>query len=203
MSSLNRAALAAIVALLPISSACSGKLGPRPQWKVELVTDAAVPQVGQAVLAEFIDDSGNLTSSAARRTIDGSTLDRWPISFGFVPTASDEPGPRLHVVFYRLDETERRRAARQDVVHRSDGDTSNVECGYRDGRVDAFDELLRRCSRSARASDLRSYDRPAGCRADARASGRPPIAPDAGAARGLLRRAGRDGVSAGECIRPR
>jgi formylglycine-generating enzyme required for sulfatase activity len=92
----------AAAALVCLALGCPGQVaGPRAQWKVYLATDAPVPQLGQQVLAEILDASGNPQSS---RLIDGSRSELWPISFGVVPDSAAD-SPRIRVRFYRLDET--------------------------------------------------------------------------------------------------
>jgi formylglycine-generating enzyme required for sulfatase activity len=94
-------ALTAIV----LGSACSGEVAPaRDQWRVHLATDAPVPQLGEQLVAELLDDAGNLLSPDSRRLIDASQASHWPLSFGVVP---DRPTarPRLRVRLYRLEET--------------------------------------------------------------------------------------------------
>ena len=90
---------------LALAGACSGQVAPpRAQWKVYLATDAPVPQLGQQVLVELIDDTGNPVSSSLRRLLDGSSDALWPISFGIVPADGAAP-PRIHAQLYRLDDT--------------------------------------------------------------------------------------------------
>jgi formylglycine-generating enzyme required for sulfatase activity len=84
--------------------ACGGGTAPaRAQWKVYLATDAPVPQLGQQVLVELIDDQGRPVSPTLRRLLDGSRPELWPISFGIVPAGGSPP--RMRARFYRLDET--------------------------------------------------------------------------------------------------
>ena len=83
---------------------CSTAASPRPQWEVFVATDAPVPQLGEELLVEVLDDEGNLQSPASRRFIDASHASAWPISFGIVPD-NQQASPRIRVRLYRLDET--------------------------------------------------------------------------------------------------
>lgn len=94
------------VALLALAAlaGCSGGGAPaRAQWTVYLATDAPVPQLGQQLLVELIDESGNDVSPDEARLLDGSRPGLWPVSFGIVPS-SPAQSPRLRARLYRLDE---------------------------------------------------------------------------------------------------
>jgi formylglycine-generating enzyme required for sulfatase activity len=100
----RRPAGAAVYALA-VALGCSPEVAPaRDQWKVYLGTDAPIPQLGEQLLIELIDDSGQPTPADATQFIDASRADLWPISFGIVP---DSPAahPRIRVRLYRLEET--------------------------------------------------------------------------------------------------
>ena len=97
MSRRARAALAAALA------GCGGA-APRDQWVVFVGTDAPVPELGQQLVVEVLDERGQLESPDARRFIDAAGPDAWPISFGVVP-ASARAQPRIRVRLYRLDQT--------------------------------------------------------------------------------------------------
>jgi formylglycine-generating enzyme required for sulfatase activity len=87
------------------ASGCGEEAAPaRDQWKVYVATDAPIPQLGEQLLVELLDDSGELAAPDGRRLIDASRPALWPISFGIVP---DEPNsqPRLRARLYRLEET--------------------------------------------------------------------------------------------------
>jgi len=96
--------MATYAAIAACVGGCGGKAAPHDQWKVVLSTDAPVPQLGQQLLVEILDDAGHVQSPDARRLIDASRAGAWPISFGIVP---DRPQarPRIHVRLYRLEAT--------------------------------------------------------------------------------------------------
>jgi formylglycine-generating enzyme required for sulfatase activity len=91
--------------LLMVTVGCSdGPTQPRAQWKVYVATDAPVPQFGEQLLVEMIDQAGRVIDGEHRRLIDASQPELWPISFGVVPG----PGtgmPRLRARLYRVDQT--------------------------------------------------------------------------------------------------
>jgi formylglycine-generating enzyme required for sulfatase activity len=90
------AACAAVIAL-----GC-GNADPRPQWTVVISTDAPVPQLGDRLLVEVLDDSAQIACSACRRVFAAGTPSTWPISFG---VAVPESGRRMRVRarLYRTD----------------------------------------------------------------------------------------------------
>jgi formylglycine-generating enzyme required for sulfatase activity len=93
-----------LLATVTLGLSCGGQTAaPRDQWTVYLATDAPVPQLGQQVLVELLDGSGNPVPGESR-LLDGSRSDLWPISFGIVPDDGTSP-PRLRARLYRLDET--------------------------------------------------------------------------------------------------
>lgn len=80
--------LCALWALLP---ACG-----REQWLVSLYTDASVPQFGDRVRIELLDDRGNLICPGCQHTVEAGDPGRWPLSFGVSPELSAS-GAGLHV----------------------------------------------------------------------------------------------------------
>jgi formylglycine-generating enzyme required for sulfatase activity len=85
--------------LLACLAACQGEPpGARPQWTVTVRTDAPVPQFGDRLLVEVIDDSG--TCEGCRRIFDVGASDRWPLTFGVVAPPSGR-APRVRVRFHR------------------------------------------------------------------------------------------------------
>ena len=58
----------------------------RPQWRVIFGTDAPVPQMGDRLLIEVLDDAGG-ACSACRRQLGVADPSQWPVSFGILPPA--------------------------------------------------------------------------------------------------------------------
>jgi formylglycine-generating enzyme required for sulfatase activity len=102
---MNRAmaACAVVACAVATSVACSGTVAPRAQWKIVVATDAPVPQFGQQIVIELIDDTETAKCTDCRRLIDASRTSAWPISFGIVPGTIAQP--RIRVRLYRLSET--------------------------------------------------------------------------------------------------
>lgn len=83
-----RPALGVVCLLSVLAGACgSGTAPARGQWKVLLSTDAPVPQFGDQIVVDVLE----VGTSPQRRLFDASTPDRWPISFGVVPTDPQAP----------------------------------------------------------------------------------------------------------------
>jgi formylglycine-generating enzyme required for sulfatase activity len=75
-------AIAAIAAL-----GCDEEAQPRDQWIVHLGTDANVPQIGDRLLVEILDERGEVCSACRRQFgVSGAT---WPLSVGVVPTGGE------------------------------------------------------------------------------------------------------------------
>ena len=67
---------------------------PRDQWRVELHTDAPVPQFGDRVLVEVQFEGGSVVP---HRLIPASRDSDWPISFGIVPEGTSPPRIRARL----------------------------------------------------------------------------------------------------------
>ena len=91
------------VAGLALLGGCAGQATARAQWKVYVATDAPIPQLGQQLLVELIDQTGKDVSPQETQLVDGSRAELWPVSFGVIPPTSGSV--RLRVRLYRLDET--------------------------------------------------------------------------------------------------
>lgn len=91
-----RQALWMILAALP---ACGTPVAdPRPQWVVTVATDAPIPQLGDRLLIEILDDAGD-ACSGCRRQLGADDPAQWPFSFGVAPPTSG--GVRVRVRLYR------------------------------------------------------------------------------------------------------
>jgi len=83
---ISRLPLIGLLACTIGPAGCQAEFGPpRAQWLVTVSTDAVVPQFGDRVLIEVVDDAGE-ACDACGRLIDASRADAWPISFGVVST---------------------------------------------------------------------------------------------------------------------
>ncbi len=67
---------------------CGESARPRPQWRVVVATDAQVPQFGERLLVELLDEQGDLACTACRRQLGAGRAADWPISFGVVAVQS-------------------------------------------------------------------------------------------------------------------
>ena len=96
----QQAASCALVGLL-MAAACGGDTAdPRDQWVAHISTDAPLPQLGDRVLVEILDDSGQVVCSGCRRHIGVAATDDWPLSFGIVPPAANQE-VQVRVRLYR------------------------------------------------------------------------------------------------------
>jgi formylglycine-generating enzyme len=84
----------------PLVVACGPEVSsPRDQWRVVLSTDAPVPQFGDRLLVEVLDDEGN-ACSGCRRQLGAADVTAWPQSFGV--TAPEDGGrTRVRARLYR------------------------------------------------------------------------------------------------------
>jgi formylglycine-generating enzyme len=90
--------LAALFAAAVVGG-CGGQTGDaRDQWRVVISTDAAVPQFGDRVLVEVLDEQGEPACPGCRRQL--GVPDRWPLSFGIVPPESGR-AVRVRARLYR------------------------------------------------------------------------------------------------------
>ncbi|MBW2455983.1 MAG: SUMF1/EgtB/PvdO family nonheme iron enzyme, partial [Deltaproteobacteria bacterium] len=93
-------------AMIATSLACAGcepDEGPaRAQWVVVIGTDAAVPQFGDRLLLEVLDQNGALACNGCRRQLNAGNATDWPISFGVVPTEGGAP-LWVRATLYRTD----------------------------------------------------------------------------------------------------
>jgi formylglycine-generating enzyme len=76
-------ALAALLA----ACACAGRVSERPQWRVQIGTDASVPQLGDRLLVEVLDEAGELACGECRRQFGVLAPEAWDFTFGVVPPA--------------------------------------------------------------------------------------------------------------------
>lgn len=98
--------------LFAIAAACNPSADPpRRQWVVEISTDANVPQFGDRLLVEVLDDDGKSCKRCEREfgVIGGDAsvglgANAFPVSFGIIPPTS---ATTLHVraTFFRADQT--------------------------------------------------------------------------------------------------
>jgi formylglycine-generating enzyme required for sulfatase activity len=78
--------LAAAAAALP---GCKEEASARPQWVIEVGTDAPVPLVGDHVLIELLDAAGVLACPSCRRDAPAAREQDWmPLSFGVLATSN-------------------------------------------------------------------------------------------------------------------
>ncbi len=89
----------AILLAAPLALAgCADAAPALPQWRVVIATDAPVPQFGDRLLIEVLDDAG-AACTACRRQIPAPDADAWPVSFGVAPP--ERGGVRVRVRLYR------------------------------------------------------------------------------------------------------
>lgn len=105
---MRRSALTlAVLAALFGAGGCS-----RSQWLVVIGTDAPVPQLGDRLLVEVLDDKGALACSGCRRQFGVGEESRWPVSFGLTPEAfadsatSADGALHIRARLYREDHTD-------------------------------------------------------------------------------------------------
>ena len=96
--------IAVAIFSLSVLGACQGQATARAQWKVYVGTDAPIPQLGQQLLIELLDSSGNDVAPEDTKLVNGSRPELWPVSFGIIPPPSGST-VRIRVRLYRLDET--------------------------------------------------------------------------------------------------
>jgi formylglycine-generating enzyme len=80
---------------------CSDPGDVREQWRVEIDTDAPVPDFGSLLLVELLSASGELLRDDTQRLFDVSSAERWPVSFGILPLPA---APRMRARLYRTDQ---------------------------------------------------------------------------------------------------
>ena len=71
----------AAIATLSTLAACEAEPPVRPQWTVTIASDARLPQFGDRLRVELLDDEGELACEGCRRVfglVDSSSL---PLSF--------------------------------------------------------------------------------------------------------------------------
>jgi len=98
-SSIRPCALAFVVAL-----ACCGReaASPRPQWVIDVYTDAPLPQLGDRLLVELLATDGSPACAGCRRLFGLTAESTWPLSFG-IPDDAPATGFRLRVRLFRAD----------------------------------------------------------------------------------------------------
>lgn len=82
---------------------------PRDQWSVVVTTDAPIPQLGDRILVDLLDEKGALACDTCRRQFGvtpdsdeaGAELPTFPLSFGVVPT--DGAISAVRVRLYRAE----------------------------------------------------------------------------------------------------
>ncbi|MBK8998623.1 MAG: SUMF1/EgtB/PvdO family nonheme iron enzyme [Myxococcales bacterium] len=72
-----------------LALACGSTAEPRPQWHVEVVTDAPLPHFADRVRVDLVAESGASACTGCTRLFDASP-GKFPLSFGVVP-----PEPRV------------------------------------------------------------------------------------------------------------
>ncbi len=93
----------AVVAASLACTGCEPEEGPaRAQWVVVIGTDAAVPQLGDRLLVEVLDQTGALACDGCRRQLSAGHTTDWPLSFGVVPTDGGNP-LWIRATLYRTD----------------------------------------------------------------------------------------------------
>lgn len=77
---------------------CGGKSAdPRAQWVVRLHTDARVPELGDRVFVQVLDDAAEVGCDSCERLLSGET-DQWPRSFGLVASPGFAPRVRVRLL---------------------------------------------------------------------------------------------------------
>jgi formylglycine-generating enzyme required for sulfatase activity len=99
-SGARRTLIGLVLAIPLVEGGCTTPEPPRPEWKVYLATDAPVPQFGDELVVDILDGS----PLPPERFLDASSADRWPISFGVVPSDS-RSAVRIRVRLFRLETT--------------------------------------------------------------------------------------------------
>ncbi|MFO0556042.1 MAG: SUMF1/EgtB/PvdO family nonheme iron enzyme [Polyangiaceae bacterium] len=75
-----------LLTALSVTFGCEAEVAPpREQWLVTISTDARVPQFGDRLRVEVLDESGK-ACNACQRIFDASDASTFPLSFGVVPT---------------------------------------------------------------------------------------------------------------------
>lgn len=97
---LTRAALLALLGT--IGGGCGDDVAPaRAQWLIRVQTDAPIPQFGDRILVELVDDRGELACSECRRIFGIREERQLPLSFGIADTG--RANLRLRVRMFRAD----------------------------------------------------------------------------------------------------
>lgn len=127
--------------LLALGFAALSTLGCGPaQWLVTVNTDAPVPQLGDTLLLQVLDERGELACSACSRVFPVEQDERWPRTFGVAPEVLNS-AETLHI---------RAQLFRSDHVQR-DGELVNVYLDAvgrlppLDGKTPAFLPLRTEC----------------------------------------------------------
>ena len=82
---------------------CGERLAPPlPQWRVQIATDASVPQFGDRLLVEVLDDAGQ-ACTGCRRQFGVADPSAWPVSFGIA--APESGSVRVRARLYRASIT--------------------------------------------------------------------------------------------------
>jgi len=92
--------LGTLFALLGLT-ACQDPASARDQWLITISTDGALPQFGNRLLVEAIDEEGTIACDACRRTFGVSATDL-PLSFGLSATSG---ASRVRARLYRAGQT--------------------------------------------------------------------------------------------------
>ena len=94
-----------LFATAAIATACGGQSAdPRPQWVVDISTDAPVPQLGDRLLVELLAPDGAPACAGCRRLFGMPGPEAWPLSFGVPDETSAEV--RLRVRLFRADRSD-------------------------------------------------------------------------------------------------
>lgn len=95
-----------VVALAVGLACCGGEVAAaRPQWVVDIHTDAPVPQLGDRLLVELLAADGSAACAGCRRLFGMSGPSAWPLSFG-IPDDAGIAGVRLRVRLFRSDHSD-------------------------------------------------------------------------------------------------
>jgi formylglycine-generating enzyme required for sulfatase activity len=89
------------VALASVVCGCGASdAPPRPQWLVEVSTDAPVPALADRLLVEVLTENGQIACPSCRREAVLAEQDAWPASFGIEAT---DAGVLVRARLYRSD----------------------------------------------------------------------------------------------------
>lgn len=73
------------------------------QWLVTIYTNAAVPQFGDRLVLEILDDQGALACADCRKQLSAGHPKQWPVSFGIDPRNFGDTQLHVHAQLLRVD----------------------------------------------------------------------------------------------------